>query len=278
MAIDVLRHTDTKAGWTQILTGYEPEITGVYSNNRFGPIPPGYSVFERLENFFGRDNIVTMVFSGKRIHFDSTPPAKIPYKDADQLPPDDVSMYKTDTGGGALITEGGEKYWDVPAQPYHLMAKAVDVWENALGLNDDVTSPLLEAIRRHKNERFFIFALFNDIDYFGHEFGENSPQYNDAIVSADACLGRIVSTLRELGLYDDTRIYITADHGFDEGKKNHNDAPYVFLATNDPRVIRRGERRDITPTLLDRLGVPLEGITPPLDGRPLTKRHKPPRW
>ncbi len=46
--------TDTKAGWTQILTGYSPEKTGVFSNSRYQPIPEGYTVFERLETFFGR--------------------------------------------------------------------------------------------------------------------------------------------------------------------------------------------------------------------------------
>ncbi len=48
VAIDILRTTDTKAGWAQILTGYEPEVTGVFSNSNFKPIPKGYTVFERL--------------------------------------------------------------------------------------------------------------------------------------------------------------------------------------------------------------------------------------
>ncbi|MCG2658993.1 MAG: alkaline phosphatase family protein, partial [Kiritimatiellae bacterium] len=37
--------TDTKAGWTQILTGYKPEITGVYNNSKYRDVPAGYSVF-----------------------------------------------------------------------------------------------------------------------------------------------------------------------------------------------------------------------------------------
>jgi len=31
--------TDTKAGWSQINTGYHPDKTGVYSNGRYQPIP-----------------------------------------------------------------------------------------------------------------------------------------------------------------------------------------------------------------------------------------------
>ncbi|MDW8289497.1 MAG: alkaline phosphatase family protein [Armatimonadota bacterium] len=66
VAIDILRTTDTKAGWTQILTGYEPEKTGVYSNARYQPIPPGYTLFERLEQHFGKDHIATVAVMGKR--------------------------------------------------------------------------------------------------------------------------------------------------------------------------------------------------------------------
>jgi hypothetical protein len=58
--------------------------------------------------------------------------------------------------------------------------------------------------------------------------------------------------LKDLNLYHQTLIYVTADHGFDEGQKTHNDAPYVFLGTNDAGVIRRGERADIT-TIMERL-------------------------
>jgi hypothetical protein len=62
--------TDTKAGWSQILTGYVPEKTGVFSNSRYQPIPEGYTVFERLEAFFGPENIVTMAIVGKKGHVD----------------------------------------------------------------------------------------------------------------------------------------------------------------------------------------------------------------
>ncbi|MCX8126869.1 MAG: alkaline phosphatase family protein, partial [Dehalococcoidia bacterium] len=74
VAIDITRVTDTKAGWAQILTGYEPETTGVFSNSRYQPIPKGYTVFERLENFFGKDDIVTVAVIGKKGNVDADPP------------------------------------------------------------------------------------------------------------------------------------------------------------------------------------------------------------
>ena len=76
--IDVEGTTDTKAGWSQILTGYYPQVTGVYSNGRFQPVPEGLSIFERLEKQFGADKFVTVAVIGKKAHCGANdPPQKI---------------------------------------------------------------------------------------------------------------------------------------------------------------------------------------------------------
>jgi arylsulfatase A-like enzyme len=44
--VEVTGHgTDTKPGHAQMLTGYDANVTGVYSNAKFGAIPRGYSIF-----------------------------------------------------------------------------------------------------------------------------------------------------------------------------------------------------------------------------------------
>ena len=76
--IDIEGATDTRAGWSQILTGYYPQVTGVYSNDRYQPVPKGLSVFERLEEHFGPDNFVTVAVIGKKVHCgEIDPPQKI---------------------------------------------------------------------------------------------------------------------------------------------------------------------------------------------------------
>jgi hypothetical protein len=72
--------TDTKAGWSQIATGYAPEKSGVYSNGRYQPIPEGYSIFERVEKALGPDGVDTVAIIGKEGHVDGDPPQKIPYE------------------------------------------------------------------------------------------------------------------------------------------------------------------------------------------------------
>jgi hypothetical protein len=46
--IELEGSADTKAAWTEILTGSLAQRTGVYSNQRYQPVPRGLSLFERL--------------------------------------------------------------------------------------------------------------------------------------------------------------------------------------------------------------------------------------
>jgi predicted AlkP superfamily pyrophosphatase or phosphodiesterase len=265
VAIDVTRVTDTKAGWAQILTGYEPEVTGVFSNSRYQPIPAGYTVFERLEQFFGRDNFITAAIVGKKGNIDYDPPQRVRYKEGDKAE-------------GQIITENGVKYQLIPGKPYYNTKNGMDIFINGLVEDEKVGNQALELINQYQDKPFFFFIHFAAVDANGHKYGENSKEYNDALISADFWTGQIIKTLKDLHLYDQTLVYVTADHGFDEGMTGHSDAPYVFLATNDTGVVRSGEREDIAPTILDRFGLDLKMISPPLDGYPLTRPYKAPLW
>lgn len=286
--IDIRGTTDTKAGWSQILTGYNPEVTGVYSNRLYRPIPKGLSIFERLEKHFGADAFVTVAVIGKKGHCGGIdPPKKIRVgtkaeKKIAELEADvhDIGIRKVKKKtakakklSGTIVEEGGVKYRFTTGMPYYNMYTALEVWEYGLTLDEKVGSRALELLEKYKDKPFFFFVHFAEVDQKGHKYGENSKEYNAALISNDYWTGKIMQKLKKLGLYDKTLIYVTADHGFDEGKRSHRDAPYVFLATNDPKVIRRGERADIAPTILQRFGLNLKRLKPPLDGQPLTKRY-----
>ena len=129
----------------------------------------------------------------------------------------------------------------------------------------------LHAIDKFAARRFFLFIHFGDADVAGHTHGEDSQQYDQALVVLDGWLGRIVDKLRSAGAGDRTPVYITADHGFDVGTTHHGQATHVFLAGNDPGLVQYGEQRDITPTVLQALGVDLGKITPPLPGKSLRR-------
>ncbi len=112
---------------------------------------------------------------------------------------------------------------------------------------------------------------FAEVDHAGHQKGENSEEYNGALISNDLWTGKIMDRVRELGLADKTQFYVTADHGFNEDGKGHSFAPYVFLATNNRAVVRDGRRQDVAPTIMEAFGLDLGAVQPPLDGISLTR-------
>ncbi|MHC4460754.1 MAG: alkaline phosphatase family protein [Planctomycetota bacterium] len=265
--IDIEGTTDTKAGWSQILTGYYPKITGVYSNGRYQPIPKGLSIGERLEKHFGPDNVVTLAVIGKKGHVDAEPPRKVRIKDTEKA----KAQAKKKKPQGKIVEEGGVKYRLIPGKPHYNMSRNTDLFENGLKLDKKVGTRAIELIEKHKDERFFFFVHFAEVDQKGHKHGENSKEYNDAIISNDTWTGKIMDKVKELGLANKTQYYITCDHGFNEGGTGHSFAPYVFLATNNKKVKRDGRRQDVAPTILEAFGLDLSKIGPTLDGISLTR-------
>ncbi|MFB0524922.1 MAG: alkaline phosphatase family protein [Phycisphaerae bacterium] len=267
--IDVEGKTDTKAGWSQILTGCYPEVTGVYSNREYQPIPKGLTIFERLENHFGPERFVTVAVIGKSGHVGAAAPTKTRVKDETEEP--SAKKKKKKKPQGKIIDENGIKYRVVPGQPYYLAKDNMDIFENALSKNEKVGSRTMELLEKYKDRPFFFFVHFAEPDHSGHGNGENSKEYNDGIISDDLWTGKIMQKVKELGLAEKTQYYITADHGFNEGATGHSFAPYVFLATNNKKVDRNGRRQDVTPTILESFGLDLSKLSPSLDGISLTK-------
>jgi hypothetical protein len=238
--------TSTKPGWAQLLTGYNAEVTGVYNNGHYQPIPEGYSVFEKLENHLGAANIVTMFISGKSEH----------------------------TGGACIgdpTFKNGQPVIEDQGQPWCLTKFHLDYYENDLRQNSVVGNRAVELLEIHQNDLFFALFLFRDPDVTGHVAGVNSLSYSNAMINVDFWLGEIVYKLVELGIDDQTIIYLVSDHGFDEGANQHANAPFTIFATTDPQVIRGGDRKDLAPTILERFGVstgPI-GSSPAVDGSSL---------
>jgi hypothetical protein len=282
--IEIYGTTDTKAGWSQILTGYDPAITGIYSNSSFSSIPAGYSIFERLKDFFG-PTFFTAAIICKKGHMDTVAARneiidRALYEQIDsikRLKPSDrsdeqkkrIKAFNKKYRNAGITIKNDTVYAGFPGDPYHYSRKGCDEFYNGLIRNRKAVRYVTKMLRKHKNQPFFFFVHFAEIDVCGHLFGENSRQYNSAIKSCDRCTGKIIRVLKRNGLYDHTFVYVTADHGFDEGKKNHTNAPHVFLISNDKHLKKNGTRADITPTILDRFGIDIRKISPPLSGHSL---------
>lgn len=104
-------------------------------------------------------------------------------------------------------------------------------------------------------------------------------RYSQEVHYADASIGRFLDDLRAAGLYDDSLILFTSDHGETLGERGPNGGFYghveyltdeeihvpflVKLPTGDPRgpllarsLDRQVSHVDVTPTILDLVGLP----------------------
>ena len=242
-------YTDTKAGWTQILTGYRWWKTGVFQNsNWFNSIPRGYTILERVENIYGPSKISTAFITGK----------------LNQMEIEDGTG--TAAVGSPFSVYSNEALYDnLPSQ-----LDVVSVGDLAEDRYANVVGPLmLQFIENNTNNHFFAFFHLSDPDHTGHLYGENSIEYENAIETCDYWLGQMLNELNQLGLAQKTLVYVTTDHGFDENQFSHQNAPDVFLATNDNNVMRNGDQVDIAPTIYYALGLWNQTFYPALDGYPM---------
>ncbi|HUV03841.1 MAG TPA: alkaline phosphatase family protein [Armatimonadota bacterium] len=275
--IDIIGHvTDTKSGHTQMLTGYDPAITGVYGNNRFKAIPEGLTIFERLEKAFGDENIVTIMLTGKDHHIGSALPAapEVIEEAKEELKAlqaqKDSEPKKLEASRQGLNTI----ILNTDGEPWYLVKHNFDFWDGDKSrIHTAVGRLMISYLHQFGKQRLFAFFHFSDPDHVGHKYGENSSEYNDAIIACDMWLGRAVKKLKDLGVYDKTMIFVTADHGLDEGKTSHNNAPSVFLASDVTSLSKNGDQRDIVPTILTEMGVDISKIQPKYTGTLLTREQ-----
>ncbi|MCX5777582.1 MAG: alkaline phosphatase [Candidatus Firestonebacteria bacterium] len=224
--------TGTGPGHAEMLTGLPKELNNVQSNRKYKAIPAGYTIGERLEKVLGKENIVTVMVMGKESYM------------------------------GASTAD----------QPYYNAKNSIDVWDgDESKRSESVVVKGLDYLDKYKDKRFFMFFHFKDVDSKGHKYGENSPEYEAALISEDSRIGRVLNKLKELKIYDKTMVYVTADHGFDEGKKDHSYAPEIFLVTNDKAVKKNGTQADVVPTILTQFNIDLSKLEPPLPGKPLNR-------
>ncbi len=267
--------TQTKPGWTEILTGYSAPRLGIRGNRNYKPIPAGYTVFERLKTRFGAGNIAAVFLTGKINNLGARGPHEI-CKNC--ISRDSVTRAKTKWWSDKEVTTAKTRDGKPPAwvsragEPYFLTREHVDLYASGLGPAAKVGERALAALDACAGKPFVAFFHFEEPDEQGHLYGENSKEYSEGLITADHWLGEIVKKLAALGLSEKTTIYVTTDHGFQEGGFEHFSAPETFLATNNKRKLKDGDRKDITPTILESCGLDLKKIKPALDGRPLFEK------
>jgi len=88
--------------------------------------------------------------------------------------------------------------------------KAVNVIKDT----DGPTNAVREATAFWKdNQATFTFIHLDHVDHAGHEFGHGTPEYYASVVVADQLIGETIAALRAAGMWEQTILIVTADHG-----------------------------------------------------------------
>lgn len=100
-----------------------------------------------------------------------------------------------------------------------------------------VTDLAIEFIINYSVNSFFLFVHYREPDLAAHSFGENSPNYESAIIECDNQMGRILSALESQGIRNSTAILVTTDHGFTEGGTSHSGPAWGAPSSNPDNYI-----------------------------------------
>jgi len=220
---------DTMAGHAQILTGYPPEQTNVFKSMRYGEIPHGLTLFERLEETLGTDSISTVI----------------------------VASQERSLG-------------TIKGLPFYHAGKIVDYYYDRNSDAGLVGSVATEAVYHFAPKgRFFIFVHFRDAADAGYAYGAESPEQKAAIRKIDNATGTILKAIQDQELDKKTAMYVTTDHGFNTGPKDHTGQISLWMIANEPGYNPTGDQKDIAPTVLKRFGVQYENISPKYPGKAL---------
>ncbi len=82
-----------------------------------------------------------------------------------------------------------------------------------------VTKLLIDSYRhprryfRNKNKPLATTALYFVTDSLMHDYGFDSKRYIKSVIDLDAEVGKLITALKSLGIYEDTVIAFTSDHG-----------------------------------------------------------------
>lgn len=256
-----LRITDhrpsTDPGLANVESGYGPKVTGIDSNYFASEIkrsiPEGLTTAERIKAVYGAT-----------------------WKTALVMPWTQETVNVTNTRDSTFWNQREETDYWFSSENVTWSENDPNTWKNALSFSDALLRAnytafqAAEFIRSNNDSNFYLRTHFTEPDYAGHVYRESvdnqiSPQYKQGLIECDEALGLIIDALKDTGIYNETVILVSTDHGF-KGV-GHGPPMYPFgdpdvmetwLISNDREVTNElgwGLQNDISPTCLGLAGI-----------------------
>lgn len=76
---------------------------------------------------------------------------------------------------------------------------------------ENLTPLAVEYIKNRKPD--FLTVIYDDPDHVGHKCGHDTLEYYEKLEQLDGYLGEIIEAIKQAGIYDDSIIIVTSDHG-----------------------------------------------------------------
>jgi N-acetylglucosamine-6-sulfatase len=134
---------------------------------------------------------------------------------------------------------------------------------------------------------------WHGVDYMYHDFTDFDQfilDYNRTMLAVDESVGRIMETLKELGLLESTLVMLMSDNGFLHGEHGlidkrcmYEESIRVPLLAHCPDLVPAGKRNsrvvlniDLAPTFLEAAGLPVPSSVQGASMLPLLRGEDPP--
>lgn len=301
--------TWTDPGFAQMLGGYSTTTTGMDGLWNYQQIPTGYTVFEGIKA--ARPDINTSAIVSRDATYYLTNNMSRLSDAYNGLAGHGFMRWNFNNFSRGIDYAYDPINWSVENSDYiNYTTKAHQNYtDNNTVYNIEINSSEIESatekwLINNTNKSFFLFIHFAEPDTTGHNYGGNSTQYSNAIITADNSTLKLYNYINNLSIMNDTVILVTTDHGFFVNASGHlgGNYPYntfynglnqsvpqgyavsrqthkTFIAANK-RVwsgIAVGDIADIAPTVYDLFNIDYATVVPAIDkGIPLTNRQT--RW
>ena len=104
-----------------------------------------------------------------------------------------ISIFHDWDGFGRLIEKGVPDVMENPEGPQQTVQRAVAYF--------------------YQEKPMLTFIHLDHVDHAGHDIGHGTPEYYAAVEEADRLTGAVVEGLRKAGMFEQTLLLVTADHG-----------------------------------------------------------------